>query len=49
MPVNDRPREHGVSKSDFLGRAMKGLFDLFGVIWLIRRTPEPRARQRRKG
>ncbi len=40
-PVNDRPRQHGVSKSDFAGRAIKGLFDLMGVIWLIRRTPVP--------
>jgi dolichol-phosphate mannosyltransferase len=40
-PVNDRPREHGVSKSDFLGRAVKGLFDLLGVLWLTRRTPSP--------
>jgi dolichol-phosphate mannosyltransferase len=40
-PVNDRPRRHGVSKSDFAGRAIKGLFDLMGVIWLIQRTPAP--------
>ena len=40
-PVNDRPRKIGVSKSDFLGRAVKGTYDLLGVIWLIRRTPAP--------
>lgn len=40
-PVNDRPREHGVSKSDFLGRAIRGTYDLFGVIWLVRHTPAP--------
>ena len=40
-PVNDRPRLRGVSKSDFVGRAVKGLFDLLGVLWLIRRTPTP--------
>ena len=40
-PVNDRPRQHGVSKSDFLGRAIRGTYDLFGVIWLIRHTPAP--------
>ncbi len=40
-PVNDRPREVGVSKSDFIGRAVKGFFDLLGVIWLIKRTPAP--------
>jgi len=40
-PVNDRLRQHGVSKSDFVGRAVKGLFDLLGVLWIIRRTPKP--------
>ena len=40
-PVNDRPRQHGISKSDFLGRAIRGVYDLFGVIWLIRHTPAP--------
>jgi len=40
-PVNDRPREQGVSKSDFVGRAIKGLFDLLGVLWLRARTPAP--------
>jgi dolichol-phosphate mannosyltransferase len=40
-PVNDRPRERGVSKSDFAGRAIKGLYDLLGVVWLIARTPAP--------
>jgi dolichol-phosphate mannosyltransferase len=40
-PVHDRPRRHGVTKSDFAGRAIKGLFDLMGVMWLIRRTPAP--------
>jgi len=40
-PVNDRPRVVGLSKSDFIGRAVRGTYDLFGVIWLIRHTPEP--------
>jgi len=40
-PVHDRLRAQGVSKSDFLGRAVKGFFDLLGVYWLIRRTPPP--------
>jgi len=39
--VNDRPRLSGVTKSDYLGRAVKGFFDLLGVIWLIYRTPIP--------
>jgi dolichol-phosphate mannosyltransferase len=40
-PVNDRPRKVGISKSDFLGRAIKGFFDLLGVMWVISRTPAP--------
>jgi len=40
-PINDRPRTVGVSKSDILGRGIKGLFDLLGVLWLMRRTPKP--------
>ena len=40
-PVNDRLRLHGATKSDFAGRALKGLFDLMGVMWLMRRTPMP--------
>lgn len=40
-PVNDRLRQVGLSKSDFVGRAVKGLFDLLGVLWLMRRTPAP--------
>jgi dolichol-phosphate mannosyltransferase len=40
-PVNDRLRQHGISKSDFIGRAVKGLFDLLGVLWIMRRTPSP--------
>jgi dolichol-phosphate mannosyltransferase len=38
-PVNDRPRGIGVSKSDFVGRAIRGTYDLLGVIWLMRHTP----------
>lgn len=40
-PVNDRLRVHGVSKSDFLGRALKGAWDLMGVVWITKRTPPP--------
>lgn len=40
-PVNDRLRTHGVSKSDFVGRAVKGFFDLCGVLWIMYRTPRP--------
>lgn len=37
-PVNDRPRQSGVSKYDNLGRALIGVYDLIGVSWLRRRT-----------
>ena len=37
-PVEDRPRIAGVSKYGFFGRLTAGLFDLFGVLWLIRRS-----------
>jgi glycosyltransferase involved in cell wall biosynthesis len=38
VPVEDRPRGAGVSKYGFFGRFFAGLFDLFGVLWLIRRS-----------
>ncbi len=40
-PVNDRLRTVGVTKSDILGRGLKGFFDLLGVIWIMSRTPAP--------
>lgn len=40
-PVNDRPRVAGHSKYTNLGRALIGLYDLFGVTWLRRRTKVP--------
>ncbi len=40
-PVNDRLRLRGVSKSDIMGRGVRGVFDLFGVLWLIRRNARP--------
>ncbi len=39
-PINDRLRVHGVSKSDIMGRALRGLYDLFGVKWLMTRAPQ---------
>jgi len=42
VPVNDRPREAGVSKYNNLNRALVGLYDLIGVTWLRRRTRIPR-------
>ncbi len=39
-PIEDRPRVAGVSKYGFFGRLGAGIFDLFGVFWLIQRgTP----------
>jgi dolichol-phosphate mannosyltransferase len=37
VPVNHRPRLHGHSKYDNLGRALVGISDLRGVLWLLRR------------
>lgn len=41
QPVNDRPRLAGVSKYNNFSRALIGLYDLFGVTWLRRRTKAP--------
>lgn len=41
VPVNDRPRQAGVSKYNNLNRALVGLYDLVGVTWLRRRTKVP--------
>lgn len=37
VPVNDRMRQHGVSKYTNLKRALVGLYDLMGVMWLQHR------------
>ncbi|MFZ1814306.1 MAG: glycosyltransferase family 2 protein [Rhizobiaceae bacterium] len=41
VPVNDRPRVMGVSKYNNFNRALIGLYDLFGVTWLRKRTKAP--------
>lgn len=41
VPVNDRPRQAGVSKYNNIGRALVGLYDLVGVTWLRKRTKVP--------
>lgn len=41
LPVNSRERIAGVSKYNNLNRAIVGLYDLFGVSWLRRRTRHP--------
>jgi dolichol-phosphate mannosyltransferase len=37
IPVNHRPRQHGKSKYTTRERAMRGLYDLIGVRWLMAR------------
>ncbi len=41
-PVNDRPRLQGQSKYTNWGRALVGAYDIFGVLWLRKRTKTPR-------
>jgi len=41
VEVSHRARERGVSKYGFWNRAIVGIFDLFGVSWLIRRGKRP--------
>tara|TARA_Y100000052_G_scaffold27201_1_gene34142 strand:- start:19386 stop:20114 length:729 start_codon:yes stop_codon:yes gene_type:complete len=36
-PVNDRKRWHGQSKYGFFDRLFAGIFDLLGMMWLVRR------------
>jgi dolichol-phosphate mannosyltransferase len=38
LPVNHRPRRHGQSKYGLFNRLGVGIIDLFGVMWLQRRT-----------
>ena len=38
MPVNHRPRLHGVSKYNFANRAWRATKDMFGVGWLLSRA-----------
>jgi len=37
VPVNHRPREAGVSKYTNWDRGLRGIYDLIGVAWLLRR------------
>lgn len=41
-PVNDRPRLAGQSKYTNFNRALLGIFDMVGIVWLRRRTRVPR-------
>lgn len=40
-PVGDRPRLTGTSKYTNFSRALTGIYDMFGVVWLRRRTRLP--------
>jgi dolichol-phosphate mannosyltransferase len=40
ISVNDRRRTVGISKSDILGRATRGIVDMVAVLWLMARTPK---------
>lgn len=46
VPVNDRPRQAGVSKYNNFNRALVGLYDLVGVTWLRNRTKVPQISER---
>ena len=41
-PVKHHPRQHGVSKYGTLDRLGRGVVDLLGVAWLLRRSVYPR-------
>lgn len=41
VPVNHRPRLHGVSKYGVMNRLFVGIHDLIGVSWLLKRVCKP--------
>ena len=41
IPVNHRPRKGGISKYSIGGRAWRGIYDLVGVGWLMKRRVIP--------
>jgi hypothetical protein len=45
IPIEDRARVAGVSKYGFFDRLTAGIFDLFGVFWLMRRGTPARAEE----
>ena len=45
VPVNHRPRARGVSNYGTLVRLLVGIVDLFGVMWLVRRSSRPAVRE----
>ncbi|KTD39337.1 glycosyl transferase, group 2 family protein [Legionella nautarum] len=44
LPVNHRPRWHGVSKYGVMNRLFVGIHDLIGVRWLLKRPCSPEVR-----
>lgn len=49
IEVNDRPRRHGRSNYGNLSRAAQGLVDLWGVLWLKRRSLAKAIRAAKEG
>ena len=47
VPVNHRPRQRGASKYGVFDRLGVGIIDLFGVMWLRRRSRRPIAVEER--
>jgi len=41
VPVSHRDREHGQSKYGTIDRLLVGIVDLFGMLWLIKRSKRP--------
>jgi len=44
LPVNHRPRQHGISKYGLANRALWATMDMFGVRWLLSRQLKYRVR-----
>ena len=49
VPVNHRPRAAGSSKYTNFDRALRGIYDLFGVSWYLKRRVDPRLIAERSG
>ena len=41
VPVGHRARDKGISKYGILDRLFEGISDMFGVMWLLKRTNDP--------
>jgi dolichol-phosphate mannosyltransferase len=49
VPVRHRPRRSGRSHYGNFGRALAGIVDLLGMLWLIRRSRRPRVAEEGRG